>query len=96
MFAFAPPGRIEELLRGAGFDDVVVDHVDLEMHHDSLDRYLAMTLDCSRPLADALEQVDEAERDAIVEAIGVRLAGFRQPDGSYTIPGRTMVAAAGA
>jgi SAM-dependent methyltransferase len=96
MFAFAPPGRIEELLRDAGFDDVVVEHVDLEMHYESLDGYFAVTLDCSRPLADALEQVDDAERDAILEAIGAGLAGFRQPDGSYRVPGRTLVAAAGA
>jgi SAM-dependent methyltransferase len=96
MFAFAPPGRIEGLLRGAGFTDIVADAVDFEVAYEDLDAYLTVTTDCSRPFADALDAMDEAQRAEVWAALGDAMARFRQDDGSYRVPARSLVAAASA
>jgi SAM-dependent methyltransferase len=96
MFAFAPEGRIEGLLRGAGFGDVEVDSVALTTQYDDLDTFMSVTCDCSRPLGDAFADMDDAQRAETTEAIAAALAEFRQEDGSYRVPARTLVAAAGA
>lgn len=96
MFAFAKPGRIEGLLGDAGFLDVRVDTVEVEMTYDSLDGFLAITSDCSRPFADALEGLDAAARAEVEAAVGDGVADFRAQDGSIRVPGRTLVATASA
>jgi SAM-dependent methyltransferase len=96
MFAFAKPGKIEGLLGDAGFLDVYVDTVDVEMTYDSLDAFLAVTTDCSRPFADALDGLDPAARAEVEAAVGDGLADFRAQDGSIRVPGRTLVATASA
>ena len=96
MFAFAKPGRIEGLLGDAGFLDVQVDTIDVEMTYDDLDDFLAITTACSRPFADALDGVDAAARAEVEAAVGDDLADFRGQDGSIRVPGRTLVATASA
>ena len=96
MFAFAKPGRIEGLLGDAGFLDVQVDTIDVEMTYDDLDDFLAITTACSRPFADALDGVDAAARAEVEAAVGDGLADFRGQDGSIRVPGRTLVATASA
>jgi SAM-dependent methyltransferase len=96
MFAFAVPGRIEELLGDAGFTEVQVDAVDLEADYEDLDAYLSVTSDCSRPFADAQEAMDEATHAKVRGAIEGELAPFRQGDAGYRIPARCLVAAASA
>ena len=96
MFAFAKPGRIEGLLGDAGFLDVHVDTVEVEMAYDDLDHFLAITTDCSRPVADALDGLDAAARAEVEAAVGDGLADFRAQDGSIRVPGRTLVATASA
>jgi hypothetical protein len=39
-----------------------------------------------------MDALDETQRAEIVEGIGAGLAEFRQADGSYRVPGRTLVA----
>jgi SAM-dependent methyltransferase len=94
MFAFAQPGRIETLLGDAGFAEPVVDAVDVELSYADLDHYWRVSLDCSRPFADALAAMEEPERDALRAEVSDKLAAFRRPDGGYRVPGRTLVAAA--
>jgi SAM-dependent methyltransferase len=94
IFAFAGTGKIEGLLGEAGFVEVEVDTIDVEMAHDSLDAYLAVTTDCSRPFADAVEGLDAETRAGVDAAIGEALAPFRAQDGSLRLPGRALVAAA--
>jgi hypothetical protein len=96
MFALAPPGRIEALLRGAGFTEIVVEAVDLEIAYEDLDAYLTVSTDCSRPFVDALEAMDEAQRAEVSAALGDAMAPFRQDDGGYRVPARSLVAAASA
>ncbi|MFL5820630.1 MAG: class I SAM-dependent methyltransferase [Solirubrobacteraceae bacterium] len=96
MFAFAPAGRIEALLAQAGFVDVEVDALDLEMAYRSFEDWWETTLDLSRPFAEMIESRPDPERADIRAALREALAPFAGSDGALAIPGRTLVAAAGA
>jgi SAM-dependent methyltransferase len=94
MFSIAPPGRIEELLEGAGFQDVVVESVSFDQRYDSFAGWWETSLDLSAPFAEAVEAADEARVSALRAALQERLAAYRRDDGSLTIPARTFVAVA--
>jgi SAM-dependent methyltransferase len=96
MFAFAGPGKLEGLLGDAGFLDVEVGTVDVEMVYDDVGDYLAITTDCSRPFADAMAASDEATRAEVAEETGQALEPFQAEGGGLRVPGRTLVAAASA
>ena len=96
MFAFQDPARIQELLDGAGFTDVVIDQVDVVWHYEDLDAWWDVQLDTSTGLATGVGKLTPAQRDDLRDAIDARLAPYVQPDGSAALPGRTHVAAASA
>jgi SAM-dependent methyltransferase len=94
MFAFAPSGRLEGLVDGAGFTELELDAVDLTFTYEDLDEWWEDRMTLSIPFADALEQLDPARRDQVRIAIDDRLQAFAGADGSLRIPGRALVAAA--
>ena len=94
MFAMAGPGKVEGLLGNAGFLDIEVGAVDVEMTYADADEYLAVTNDCSRPFADTMAAVDDGVRAEIEAEIGEALAPFRAEDGRIHLPGRSLVATA--
>ena len=94
MFSFAAEGRVEELLGGAGFTEIVVDTVDVVFPAGSFDDWWEYHLDVSPSLSDALGAATPEQRDEVYEGIESRLAPFRAEDGSYAIPGRALVATA--
>jgi SAM-dependent methyltransferase len=94
MFAFARPGTIETRLHDAGFTDVTVDSVEVNFEHPSVQQWWEARLDCSVPFADALAGRDEAEVAEIRAVLERALAPYRAADGSLSLPGRTLVAAA--
>lgn len=96
MFAFSDPDRIEELLEGAGFDDVVVDQLDLLWRFDDLDAWWDLQLGLAPGLAGAVGALSPAQRDELRDAIDPRLARYVAADGTVALPGRTHVAAASA
>jgi hypothetical protein len=96
MFALSPAGRIKALLGQAGFAEIVVDAIDLVMAYRSFEDWWETTLDLSRPFAEMVESRPEAERADIHAALRRALTPFAGPDGALSIPGRTLVAAAGA
>jgi len=97
MFALAAPGRIRDLLEGAGFTEVTVDAVEFEATHASLDAYIEHTLDVSRAFGDTVGGLSEADRDAVRAAIGTRVAPFATgAGGALRMPARSLVATASA
>jgi len=96
MFALSPAGRIETLLARAGFTEVEVDAIDLDMAYRSFEDWWETTLDLSRPFADMVEPRSADERADIQAALREALTPFAAPDGALAVPGRTLVAAAGA
>jgi SAM-dependent methyltransferase len=96
MFALAASGRLQELLEETGFVDVVVGSVELVRTADDARAFLAETLDMSMPVAEIYDRLDEASRDEVIQAIVQRAQPFAGPDGSLRLPGRSLVACAGA
>ncbi len=94
MFAFAPSGRIEELVQATGFTEVEVEAVDFGFTYADLDEWWEDRIALSVPFADALAGLDPAQRDRLRAAIDDRLGQFADSDGSLRIPARALVAAA--
>ena len=92
MFALAAPGRLKELLEGAGFQDVHVDGVDVRRTNDGLPSYIKETLDLSTPFRRVYEGLSEDDRSAVADKIAAALGPFIDSDGSIHLPGRTLVA----
>jgi SAM-dependent methyltransferase len=95
-FAFAQPGRIEELLDAAGFDDVVIEALDLRFHYPSRDAVFDTFLDLSPTGSATLSELSPADHTRFRDALDERLGPFVRSDGGVELPGRTLVAAAGA
>jgi hypothetical protein len=96
MFGFRDPARIEALLDEAGFDDIVVDTVDIVFEYESLDDWWDAQLEVSATLAGLVGALTPAQRDDLRDAVDAALAEYVAPDGSVALPGRTHVAAASA
>jgi SAM-dependent methyltransferase len=94
--AVGAPGRIEELLDAAGFDDVEVQPVALEFHAESLDEWWDHAVATSGRFSGIVAGLSPAEHYKVRDAVDAAYAEFVRPDGSLEIPGRALVAAASA
>jgi len=96
MFAFAPTGRIEDLLQDAGFAEIELATVEVVFAHESFDAWWEDRRALARPFDDALRSLDPAQVEALQTALAERLSTYTDPAGRLEIPGRTLVAAASA
>lgn len=96
MFALATPGLLEEMLSGAGFMEVVVEPVAIERAYVSVEQYVDETLDLSVSFSEAIGRLSAGQRAAVRSAIGELVAPFRDAAGGFVLPGRSLVASAGA
>ncbi len=95
-FALGDPELLAELLEQAGFAEVRVEALDLHRRHASFAEFWDSTLDLSRQFHDAALERPESELAEIRAALAERFAPYTAADGSLEIPGRTLVATAGA
>ncbi len=96
MFALAAPGQLQDLLESAGFLDVVVEPVAVKREYARIDMYIDEMLDVSPTLADVYVELDESEQEALRGEIVSLAAPLLAADGSVTLPGAALVAAASA
>ena len=96
MFIFAAPGRLRELLEAAGFVDVLVESVDTSRAFTGVAEYLAEFHDTSSVFAEVYDALSEKQREAVGRKMAELSEGFVGPDGSVTLTGRSLVAAADA
>jgi ubiquinone/menaquinone biosynthesis C-methylase UbiE len=94
MFSLAAPGRLHEMLEGAGFVEVLVESVELPRPPVTVAEALAEKLDLSRGFADAWERLSGNERRAVEERIASLGEPYAGPDGRLILPARSLVAAA--
>jgi len=96
MFAFRDPARIAGLLEETGFQDIVIDQLDLVWHYEDLDAWWDTQLDISTSLGRGVGALTPAQRDDLRDVIDAALAQYVAADGTVAMPGRTHVAAASA
>ena len=94
--AFGRPGRIEELLDAAGFDDIEVEPLDFAFHAAGLDEWWEHSIAMSGSLSRALAGLSPADHYALRDAVDDAYAPYVRADGSVEIPARALVAAASA
>jgi len=94
--AFGRPGRIEELLDAAGFDDIEVEPLDFAFHAAGLDEWWEHSIAMSGSFSRALEGLSPADHYALRDAVDDAYAPYLRADGSLEIPARALVAAASA
>jgi SAM-dependent methyltransferase len=93
-FALGSEEQVLALLLEAGFVEPAVEIVEMTRTHESFDEFWEITLDLSRSTHDAVLSLPAAEGEEIKAAVAERFADYTEPDGSLSIPGRTLVATA--
>jgi len=96
MWAFAPDGRLQGLLDGAGFTDTRVEGLDFEMRYPSPDDWWEMQLTLGRPLRDLVASRPPDDQDEMRDAVLALGRERANEDGTLTFPARTLVATASA
>ncbi len=93
--AFAAPGRIEELLDAAGFDDPELATLDFAFRAPSLDEWWEHSVRTSGTTMRLVAALSPAEHYALRDAFDDAYAEYVTDDG-VTVPARALVAAASA
>ena len=93
-FSLSAPARLQEMLEGAGFVDVVVEPLDLPHVSMTVDEQVEEKLDLSWTFADAYEGLSDEGRAAVKAKIRELAKPFTGVDGLITLPARALVASA--
>jgi ubiquinone/menaquinone biosynthesis C-methylase UbiE len=88
IFAMGEPGRIRELVTGAGFDEPQVEEIAFEYTYSDFDDLWDAFLRLS-PLGRTIDALPEDEREATRAAVVQNMASYRSADGSYSAPAAT-------
>jgi SAM-dependent methyltransferase len=94
MFALAAPGALQQVLESAGFVSAHIEAVTVARRYPDIRSYLGETLDLSQVLAVPFRALDPSAQDEVVREMEQVAAPLRGDDGSYTFPGRALVAGA--
>jgi SAM-dependent methyltransferase len=92
IFAMGDPGRIRELVTGAGFGDPEIEQVEIEWPYADADQHWELTLKLAGPLSDAINQLEETERQEIRDEVGSKISELIDSGGAR---GATHVVTAG-
>jgi SAM-dependent methyltransferase len=93
QFSLGEPERIEELVRGAGFDELAVAEVPVVFRAADWPEYRRIVSALAATMREVLERLDHDERAAIDQAAEARLEPYRTDEG-YVLPGLTLVTSA--
>jgi ubiquinone/menaquinone biosynthesis C-methylase UbiE len=93
IFAMADPDRIRELTTGARFDEPELEQLEFEWPYEDAEAHWQFTLKLAGPLADAIKDLDEEEREAVRQDVASRTEPLLSDGGSIT--GRVHVVTAG-
>jgi ubiquinone/menaquinone biosynthesis C-methylase UbiE len=96
MFSLGDDGVLQELLEGAGFEDVVITPVALQRRYDAVARYVEETIDMSPMFSSLYAGLDAEQQGAAAAAITAAVQPFVAADGSVLLPGSSLVASAAA
>lgn len=86
IFALADPARVRTLAAGAGFAEPEVEEIAFDFRYEDFEEFWDVLISLTGPIARALRDLSEGERQASRAAIEESIAPFRAEDGSYSIP----------
>lgn len=93
MFALAEPEPISAVVRGAGFDEPVIEEVPLEFRYEDVDEFLGVQLDLAAQTGALMRSLPGAEFETVRAELDHRFEQFR--DGpALVLPGVCVVVAA--
>ena len=95
-FALGDPEIVRGLLEQAGFTEITIDSVDLLQRQPDFEALWESQLDISRTLHDAVMSLPAGEIEEIRASLAHRFEPYTLPSGELEVPGRTIVALAGA
>jgi len=95
-FVLGEEAIVRGLLEQAGFTGIRMDAVEVLQRQPDFDALWELQLDISRNFHDLVMSRPEAEIAAIKASLERRFAPYTQPSGALEVPGRTLVALAGA
>jgi SAM-dependent methyltransferase len=90
IFAMADPGRIRELVTGAGFGEPEIEQVDIKWPYADIGDHWNFTMKLAGPLADKVRTLEDDERETVREAVASEIEPLI-PGG---VSGRTHVVTA--
>jgi hypothetical protein len=93
IFALGEPGRIRELMTGAGFGEPELEEIAFEFRYPDFEDLWDAILHLS-PVRHVVDELPDDEREATRAAIMRNMASYRGKDGSYAAPAATWVARA--
>jgi ubiquinone/menaquinone biosynthesis C-methylase UbiE len=89
IFAMGEPGRIRELLAGAGFAEPALEEIGVEFRWPNIDDVWDNLMRMTGPLSRAIAALPEDEQASTRAAIEENVVHFKDKDGSYRAPGMT-------
>lgn len=94
VFSLASPDDLHGLLSDAGFEEVHVEPVEVPDHHASFEDLWRVRAETSGPLTTVLRGLSAAEVRDVRASCAEHAAPYAADDGTYTLPGRALVALA--
>jgi SAM-dependent methyltransferase len=95
-FSLSAPGRVQEVLEGAGFTEVEISTVPVVRRCPTVEAYVAETAEMSPSLRATFGEMDGAQRAEVTARVAAAALPFTAADGSLALPGSSLVARAGA
>jgi SAM-dependent methyltransferase len=89
IFALGDAVRVRELVTGAGFGEPEIEEIAFEFRYADSDDLWDSLIRLAGPLARAISELSEEEREATRAAIVDSVAPYRKEDGSYIAPAAT-------
>jgi len=93
QFSLGEPERIEELVRGAGFDELSVAEVPVVFRPSGWAEYRRIVSALAASMREVLERLDDETRAEVDDAAKARIEPFHSGEG-YALPGITLVTTA--
>jgi SAM-dependent methyltransferase len=92
-FALADVHRLRQVLTGAGFEQVDVTALDLELRDESFESFWDLRTSLAGPLQARLAALPTDQAEQLKERVRAAVAPFESADG-IVLPGQTLIAAA--
>ena len=94
MFSMGDPGRVRELVIGAGFADLEIEAVEFEFRFDDADHIWSTIVDINAVLGPIVTAMPPEEREELRATVIEGFVTYRARDGSYPVPAEAQAVVA--